>query len=197
APERYTDLLQYVGRELVGAGRSLSLAHRPSTIGYDVRRLYDLDADGGRTRGRRHADGESRRCGGREHRDPCRHGWRDRGRSSAQERRETVSMSEEDRSCGPAVISSGGVVMTTADRLNAFQITRADLNAVLDMVARLGAMPSSDFEETVMELYRRDPGRGQAVYHRLWALVHAASSDRALAWLRPDQASRRMREIML
>lgn len=87
--------------------------------------------------------------------------------------------------------------MTTADRLNAFQITRADLNAVLDTVARLGPMPSSDLEETVMELYRPDPGRGQAVYHRLCALVHAASSDRALAWLRPDQASRRMREIML
>lgn len=87
--------------------------------------------------------------------------------------------------------------MATIDRLNARQVTRADFNAVFDALARLCPIPSSDFEETVMELYQPDPDRGQAVYHRLCALVHAASCGRALAWLRPDQASRRMRDIML
>lgn len=87
--------------------------------------------------------------------------------------------------------------MTTVDRLNAIKITRADLNAVLDTITCLRPTPSSDLEETVMELYRPDPVRGQAVYHRLWALVHAATSERALAWMRLDQASKRVRDLML
>lgn len=87
--------------------------------------------------------------------------------------------------------------MTIVDRLNAFQITRADLNSILDMIAPRCPTPSSDLEEMVMQLYRPDPDRGQAVYHRLWALAHAASCNRALAWMRLNEASRRMRDIML
>lgn len=80
------------------------------------------------------------------------------------------------------------------DRLNAIEVTTEDFNAAMDAIVM---NPGEDLHATILSLHPNDSDRGHAVFRRLDALIHAASSMHAPGWISPVPTSRSVRVAML